>query len=163
MKPGEQRQSRARLTRMARELGGMLSEADPGRACWNVSDGEALLRHQLDARLDDDLSLCFADARAVVARSGFTTFGELLRAADPPVPPLRMVRQFAKMMSQKKACYPEEVALVLYYAAIAAAQVRAGAHITRLSSADFRRGCRWCLARAWLDPSLRDLFAEAIA
>lgn len=163
MNEGYRKTRAGSLKQRAQTMSGILQDADPDKACWSEADCGAILRHQLAAKLVDDLGLCFADASAVLAKTpALNTFGDVLKVDHPPVPVLRMVRQFAKLLSQKRTCYPHDVAMVLYYAAIAAAHARAGATITRLPDDEVRKGLQWCRGRTWLDASLRTLFAEAL-
>jgi hypothetical protein len=70
--------------------------------------------------------------------------------------------QLAKTSDRRSANpLPEEVATVLYYAAIAAALLRHGQRISRVSDATLREGTDWVLEQEWVAGPLRGLFVDA--
>ena len=57
---------------------------------------------------------------------------------------------------------PREVAAAIYYLAIAAALVRCGRRITRLTNDEVRNGMQTLLHFEWIDPATRQLLTEAL-
>lgn len=149
------------LPELAIRMGQFMEAAESEKSVWSDDELASLLEHQLAAGLLDDLALFFDEAEGEVARSGLATFDELFSVGDPPVSLLRMTRQLAKKLSGQPERFPADVALVLYYTAIAAAQVRAGASITSMSHDDLRKGYAWACGRAWLPPRLIALLEQA--
>lgn len=139
-----------------------------GPSLWDARDLEAVLEHQLAAPLETDLAGArpgFAGWLAglnAALRPPVATFADLFSHPAPPVELLELVKDFAKRRrSDPDGPLPEDIATVLYLAAIAAALVRRGARITRLSGDGLRHGLEWSLRQPWLDPRLRDLFERA--
>ena len=58
---------------------------------------------------------------------------------------------------------PEEVATVLYYAAIFVALLRCGQRITSLDDASLARGGRWVVDQPWVAQPVRQIVVEAMA
>jgi hypothetical protein len=113
-----------------------------------------VLRHQLGAALREDLGR-FAPASADPTPA---TFGELLHHPDPPLELLEGVRRFAKAQrDQVGSALPEEVAAVLYYAAIVAARLRCRQRLSHLDDDALAAGLRWALGQPWLDDPTRTL------
>jgi hypothetical protein len=77
---------------------------------------------------------------------------------------LRLVKRFAKSCrSDPQHPLPGEIVMLLYYASIAAAQVRLGESISDLTPELLRRGVSWLLSRAWVDTELREMLSQASA
>lgn len=153
----------ANLHDLAFSMRQLLEATESGKSGWRDDELAEVFEHQLSAGLRDDLGLFFENVDGEVVRSGYTTFGDVLTAGHPPVALLRMIRQFAKKLSAQPDHVPGDVALALYYAAIAAAQVRAGASITSMDREDILRGYAWAHDQAWLPACLRVLFEQALA
>jgi hypothetical protein len=151
------------LDDLAGSMGALLAGVESGGSAWREDEFGELFEHQLAAGLREDLGLFFDNVEGALAGSGVITFGDLLGAEQPPVSLLRMVRQFAKKLAGQPSQYPGDVALALYYAAIAAAQARAGASISSMSRAELQRGYAWAGRLAWMPERLRPLFEEASA
>lgn len=89
---------------------------------------------------------------------------DLLFHSRPPVELLAMVKQFAKSnRGVRRGPLPRAAAIVLYYAAIAAALARCGERITSLDDEQLRQGFDWVLARRWVDEQTRALVSTARA
>lgn len=147
----------------ARILGGLLNKTTYVRLVWSEDDYGPMLRHQLDARLADDLRVSFPDEADTIAEAGGLTFGELLLHPRPPVGALRLVKTFAKRLNrQAHSAYPEDVATALYFASIAAARLHARVAITSLPRDALHKGWRWAAERAWIPDELKRLFARAL-
>ena len=85
----------------------------------------------------------------------------MLEHPRPPLELLELTKQFAKKCrSNPDGPLPDDIASVLYLAAIAAAMTRCGARITKLGDVGMHHGLRWALRQSWLDASLRELFAR---
>lgn len=157
----------------------MTTASDVGsRGRWRPDELGQILRHQLEAPLLFDLGTSdsqFTDeqeapgaaaaAGAAAAESDasrVSSFGELFLHSRPPLQLLRLTKRFAKTSDRRAANpLPEEVATVLYYAAIVAALLRHGEHISRVSDETLREGTDWVLQREWVAGPLRGLFMEA--
>ena len=133
---------------------------------WTDRDLESILRHQLDAKLDFDLTE-FGQSRVEeideqlgsVEGPAIRTFGDLLEHPAPPIALLDATRRFAKSCrSRRDGPLPEEIATVLYFASAVAAMVHCDRRISRLDDDGLRYALDWALAQAWLDDSVRDLF-----
>lgn len=150
------------IARTAQSLRGIMNETVDEQPCWTDKDYRGLLRHQLDAPLKDDLGALFADAADIVKKEKTTTFGALLADASPSVDLLRMVRHFAKKMGARgDDIYPAALAKIIYFAAIAAAEIHAHARISRLSDTELAAGYRWASNQEWVDPTLKKLFEQS--
>jgi hypothetical protein len=142
---------------------------EPG-AAWSAADLHAILRHQLEADVEFDLTHfggvpkeTLASATSPQNETGYRTFGQLLTAPDPPLEMLDLIRRFAKRSrTQASGELPDEVATALYYAAIAAARLRHGASVSKLDAKALQEGMTWGLEQTWLTEPLRELFAETL-
>ena len=148
----------------ARRLDGLMDDTTCARQAWTIRDYGPIIDHQLDADLSDDLLRLFPNAAETLAGLGVSTFGELLFHPTPSVPALHLVKEFAKQLGGNAwLAYPEEVANVLYFAAIAAADCHAHAAITKLPREEVLKGYRWASTRVWILARLKDLFEDALA
>lgn len=135
-----------------------------GTAHWRPEELGAILAHQLGAPLAGDLGCYVADLDRTLAAAGIRTFGQLLFHPQPPVELLEAVKCFAKASrADPDSPLPDEVATVLYFAAIAAALLRRGQRITQMGDEALRYGLAWVGRQAWLDAQSRALFDEASA
>jgi hypothetical protein len=136
---------------------------------WRPEDLGGMLRHQLSVSLLSGLGAPLGELDRTLTASeafkglGAMSFGDLLRHPRPPVEALKLVKDFAKLMRGEKAqSIPQDIALVLYYAAIAAADLRLGASISKLGAPDLGKGVRWAISQTWLDEPTRALFTEEL-
>ena len=136
---------------------------------WNAEELGAVLRHQLSAPVQFELSqlskatagklATLADAQHLLLKS----FSDLFQHPNPPVELLIMVKDFAKASGRHPdSLLPEEVAYVLYYAAIIAARRSCGRRITKLDDPTLRHCIELTLAKPWLDEPTRALFQRGI-
>jgi hypothetical protein len=125
---------------------------------WREEELADILLHQLGVPLLFDLREMPAvadDAPTVLPG----TFGSLLFDENPPLPLLRLMKEFAK--SSDKGLHnplPPPVATVLYYAAILAARIRHGAQISALTQQELESGLAWALRQRWIDERTRGFF-----
>jgi hypothetical protein len=147
-----------------------LLEFGTGRASlWAPDELGAILQHQLAAPLEPDLSVVdpsFAErwpALSTVADQRIQTFRDLFQHACPPVELLELAKRFAKhCRTQTEPVLPEEIATVLYFAAIATALVRTGHRISGLNDQALWSGLNWALQQPWLDATLREILNVAL-
>ncbi|HNQ88838.1 MAG TPA: hypothetical protein PKM73_09510 [Verrucomicrobiota bacterium] len=143
---------------------------EPGeRRVWRPEDLGAVFAHQMAAPVVFDLGGADAPTarvlRLLVEAQGLLikSFGDLFRHPCPPLELLRLTKDFAKAnRDHPEAVLPVEVANALYYASIAAALVRRGTRITRLSDAALRRGFACVSAQPWVDAPMRKLLEQAV-
>ena len=145
-------------------LAGLLQVED--EALWTARDLAAILAHQLAAPLETDLgrreAISPGRRDAPDVWPAIRTFGELFDHPSPPVELLERTKRFAKTArSQPDGPLPDEVATVLYLAAIATARRKCGRSISQLDEAALRHALEWALAQPWLAASLRELFVWA--
>lgn len=132
---------------------------DPQHWGWGRHELADVLRHQLHAPLLFDVN---ATAGAADEGGPVGCLDDLFRHPRPPLPLLRLTKDFAKVADQPPdGAVPAEVATVLYYAAIVAAFLRHGERISRLSDEQLSQGVAWGLGQPWLDETLAGLFKEA--
>ena len=115
---------------------------------WKDADLAAILLHQLQAPL---------------ARPGDPTFEEVLFDPAPDPARLRQIKDFAKSLrDDPDSGIPSETCHVLYYAAIASAQVHTSDRLTSLAPDALSRGLKWALTLPWLTQPLKQLFQQAL-
>ena len=129
---------------------------------WQDADLAGLLRHQLATPLANDLPGAAAVCPDAAARLG--SFGGLFAADSPPRELLDLARLYAKSAAiDRHRPLQREVALVLYFAAIAAGRVKLGLKLTSKGDAELVQAYRWALDRPWLARELVPLFEAAVA
>jgi hypothetical protein len=152
-----------------RRFGRLWSEAAKTTRVWTEPETAAVLAHQLSAPVVFDLGGLNPTAAAWIGRLAaaegllIRSFRDLFLHPQPPVDLLRLTKEFAKAhLSDPESPLPREVAMVLYYASIAAALLHGRPEISRLPASEIRLGARWALDRSWLDPDLRRLFESLL-
>jgi hypothetical protein len=138
---------------------------------WNDRDLAAMLRHQMSAPLNFDLTsvemkAAKAEARtetlASAAKERIKSFKDLLFHPEPPLELLRLSKDFFK--GRTKACKkgsPEwQVAYLFYVLSILAAGSRA-ARLSNLTPSDLRKAIKWALDQKWVDAGTRRLVSQA--
>jgi hypothetical protein len=146
-----------------------LDETTP--EAWQREDLTAMVRHQLSATLEFDLSTLNLDAnqQEIVtqsgrgpARSGLRTFGELFQASRPQVDLLRLSQKFFKQrVAQNVKGSPEQkVAYLFYLLSILVARIRAGVRISKLPDPELVCGIRSVLNRPWVAQPLKELLLD---
>ncbi len=134
---------------------------------WGPDELGDILRHQMQAPLAADLNLHTLrrhnDEMTTLFSPdpcmGTTTFGRLFNDKNPPLNLLRLCKEFARENRfSKGGALPDEVAAVLYYAAIVVALRRTGARITSLTREEVQSGIEWIRTQDWIDPETRSIF-----
>jgi hypothetical protein len=150
----------------AQQLARLLDPALP--TTWTAKDAAAALKHQLAAPLLPDLlSPPTVDADflrpLVLALPRGTTFQKLLTMKAPPADVVLALKAFATH-SRTAPDSPLEgpPAMLLYYAAIAAALTKLGQRITSLGDAELREGLAWSLEQS-PPAALKSLYQKALA
>jgi hypothetical protein len=139
---------------------------DAGEArCWLSGELGDILRHQLTAPVDFDMSRLDPQSarrlRRTMAASvpRIRSFADLFRHPRPPLKLLELTKQFAKASrNHPESPLPEEIASILLYGSIVAARLRWGQRISDLDDDALLRALRWCLQQEWLDDAMRSLF-----
>jgi len=137
------------------------------RIAWRPDELGTILRHQLDARLDLDLKglpgLLGEPLPAAMAAAQVPphSYREILGQAATPIEVLRTAKEFFKLCrNHPRSPLPPEVAMVLYFACIAVAQVRHGQRITQMDEESLRKGIAWALQRPWVDEQTRGVLID---
>jgi hypothetical protein len=146
-------------------LADMLAIDQEAMRLWEPQELAGLLRHQLAAPLEFDLTDAGTASIEDVTRlsqspeRSIRTFGDLLHHPAPPIQLLTFVKDFAKASRQDpKAALPKEITAVLYFASIVVAQQRCGRRISKLEEPELRAGVQWVLEQPWVDADTRSLF-----
>ena len=146
-----------------------LDEATPG--AWSEQDLPAMLRHQLSAPLEFDLSsleVKGAEVRArdktltAAAKERIKSFGDLLFHPEPPLVLLKLSKEFFKKRTQdcKKDSSEWKIAYLFYLLSILVAGTRAP-KISALTHGDLLKGVKWALGQKWVNERTRALLAKA--
>ena len=150
-------------------LARVMAIAEDSAPAWSTEELTAVLTHQLDVSLETDLRRHDRNIEQKLERyraalkTPLTSFADLLSHHDPPLELLVMTKNFAKANRQQaERGFPPEVAMVLYFAAIAAAVGRCREHITTLSNNDLRVGFEWCRSQSWVNAWLVSLFSQGL-
>jgi len=150
-------------------LRGLLDDASTEEQLWSEDDLQDIFAHQWSAPLALDLggmADAFAARVEILASSKqllLRSFGDLLNHERPPLPLLKLTKEFAKRcLNSPHATIPHDVARVLYFASIASALSRCRRRISTLSDARITEGFRWALAREWLAPEARAVLRSGL-
>jgi hypothetical protein len=129
------------------------------RLKWADEEMESILRHQLSAPLDAELSRCFALPTNCLSNP--RSFGDLLCDQQPRLDLLVGTKDFAiRQLRLGGRGLPRGVARVLYYASVLSALLCHGQRISRISDEKLRSGLEWAVEQRWLHPSLHELFRK---
>jgi hypothetical protein len=150
-------------------LARMMSLGSGSRRVWLDDELGAIFRHQMSAPVQFDLGnlepgLASRLSNLCASEGGLVkSFGDLFRHPHPPVELLELVKRFAKASrTHPESPLPHEIATVLYFLSIAAAQVRCGRRITDLDDQALRRGMMWAMEQEWTAGETRSLLKAAI-
>jgi hypothetical protein len=138
---------------------------------WTGEDLAAMVRHQMAATLEFDLSglhLASAERRfakeciARAKRTGLVTFGDLFRSSTPPLDLLRLSKKFFKGKAPDTSSgNPEQkLAYLFYVLSIVVAKMRTGARISNLTERQVLKAIESMLKRPWVDNEIRDWLAQ---
>lgn len=147
----------------------LMAAVDGGEGEWRSHELGAILRHQLSAPILFDC----CDSAAPAPQFGQPqpepgqefpkSFRELFHHPSPPLPLLRLTKDFAKKnWDHPESALPRDVTLVLYYMSIVAAFVRHGECITKLDNEALRTGILWVIDQPWADESTKQLCLEGL-
>ena len=134
---------------------------------WSTEDLAQMLQHQMSTSLSHELQCLegvdpqhLQDVMASVTPSIYS-FGDLLTHPHPPVALLQYTKDYAKACRDDQACpLPASISSTLYYACLAAAQLRCHQCLTSMPSDDVARGFDWTLRQEWMHPDLYRLFEK---
>lgn len=138
---------------------------------WSERDLPGMLRHQLSAPLEFDLSRSppskssesISDGLSAAGAGRIKTFKDLLEHPKPPLAVLKATKDFFKRQAgaSLKRRPEQEVAYLMYLLLIVVARVRLETPITKLNDAELLKGIRWALDLKWVDERTRAMLAEA--
>jgi hypothetical protein len=137
---------------------------------WRREDFAAIYRHQMSApvrvdlgTLDPSVTLklrAYAEAEGPALQS----FQDLFQHPNPPMELLELTKEFAKKNeNQPDSALPQQVAMVFYFASVAAALARCGRRISSLRDGALLAGFEWARTRQWVDEPTRRLMQEGAA
>lgn len=158
----EDRIRRTDPTRLASML-----ESQPADRPWKENELADVLRHQLAAPaefgenpVNDVCSNSALDASTL--EKGWC-INELLLQPNPPLTLLTQLKNFAKGQALDPGhVLPQDIAIVLYYAAICSARLHCRQRITDLDDRSLGIGLSQLMSCTWLDPAVRSLFTESL-
>lgn len=131
---------------------------EPG-ALWGAEELGAILKHQLATAVLPDLSDIGPKSKnlsPLKPRTANLTFSQTLTTSNPPIELLKLIKEFSKVhWNSTKSGIPKEVAMVLYYAAIATAMNHGHTSITKLSRESLNGGFAWVLNQDWIDDAIK--------
>jgi hypothetical protein len=92
------------------------------------------------------------------------TFGDLFQHPSPPLPLLRLAKDFAKCADTTTTAgqVPADIATALYFLTIATAILRHRSCITTLNIMELEEGLEWTSRQPWLDAPIRQVAATAL-
>ena len=142
-------------------------EADD--SLWNADELAAVLRHQLAAPVEFDLTYLepkrsrSLDTLDSLQGPEIASFRDLFHHPRPPIELLRSTKDFAKSSrSRPQAPLPEEIATLLYLLSITTAITRLGSRITKLDDQGLRHALEWALEQPWVDAETQKLLREGL-
>ena len=150
----------------SRRLAHLFEADDPDAILWQQEEFEAILLHQLDARLETDIHPVAGQSTSQsVSRTAplRMTFREVLCGNQASLPAIGLIKQFSKEQMSSRMGLPYDVAAVLYYASIGAALVKLNKKVSSLDDASLRTGFDWLLALPWIDQPIRELAKQAVS
>ena len=139
----------------------VLGPADRLQRALSCRIASALLR-DLRCECEDDRQIIFILTTA--RHEGIATFADLLHHPAPPLELLIAAKDYAKLsFGQPTTPLLPEVAVLIYYGAIAAALVKRRTRITTLTDDELRTGLNDAIRQPWLDDRTKGLFIEALS
>jgi hypothetical protein len=162
--------SQAVFKSSAAQLAKIMSLDETTPDVWSEQDLAAMLRHQMTAPLNFDLSSFemkaarAEDRRKTLAsatKQRIKSFEDLLFHREPPLELLKLSKEFFKRRLQKcKKDSPEwNLAYLFYLLSILAAGDHAS-KVSSLTSNELRIGMKWVMKQQWANNSIRELMNE---
>jgi len=137
------------------------------RTLWNGSDLKSILAHQLATKILPDLTKIhpgFSDESFDADSVKDLTFGQALTDPNAPIELLKLIKDFAKVhWHSKSSGLPKEIAMVLYYAAIASGMNHGHGSITKLSPEDLKRGMQRVLDQNWVNDEIKAVVRNVLS
>ena len=132
---------------------------------WTAEDMRDLLAHQLQMPLADlATAVPAASACRYLENNRLATVASLFADQQPPIEVLDAVKTFSRQQTRRSVDgLPTDISSAVYFACIAAAQVRLGQSITKSDNRVLEIGYRSLVGRPWLDRGLRELLTQALA
>jgi len=153
----------------ADRLAHLLQMSEGSHVLWEAEELAALFRHQMQSPIEADLATVSptAASRARMVASAcdpcVKSFADLFDHPRPPLELLRLTKQFAKVHhNDPDTGLPAEIALVLYYASIAAALARCDKRASKLDDRALIEGFTWGRDQKWIDEPMRRLFQAGL-
>jgi len=147
----------------------LLTISEGNDKLWQPDELAAILRHQLAASIEYDLSRMDARAARKLKTNAeskgllLKSFADLFGHPHPPLELLEMTKEFAKAnRNDPDGGVPVEISTLLYYACIATGLVRCRRRITGLDDATLSKGFEWGRGQPWVDEVTAGLFTEAL-
>jgi hypothetical protein len=163
---------KAVFTSRAEQLSKIMNLDEAAPNAWAEEDLPAMLRHQMSAPLEFDLSSLELGKSEEAARDQtlsaadacrIRSFQDLFEHPAPPLALLKWAKDFFKQQAGTSANRrPEqEVAYLFYLLAIVISRVRLGTSITTLTDADLQKALKWAISRKWLDANTKEMCVQA--
>ncbi len=137
---------------------------------WQANELAAVLRHQLTAPVEFDVTMMDPGSAARLKtlaqaqRLLVSNISDLLHHRHPPIELLEMLKEFARSHRQHPdSPLPAEISTLLYYSAILVARWRCDRRISDLDDAVLGRGVEALIRCSWLDETTRTLLREGLA
>ena len=152
------------------QLSQLLTLGEKTAEVWDARDLAGMLRHQMAAPLNFDLTTLpltklAAKTRdqnlAEAATARIKSFGDLLFLAEPPLELLRLSKEFFKkrIQSHKEQSPEWQIAYLFYLLIILAAGVGVRT-ISTLTPGELLKGVQWALDQNWVDAQTKQLVAR---
>ena len=136
---------------------------------WNPDELAAVLRHQLAAPIEFDLTYLekkrprSLDTLGSLQGPAIVSFRDLFHHPHPPIELLRSTKEFAKSIrSRPQAPLPGEIATLLYLLSITTAITRLDRRITKLDDQGLCHALEWAVDQPWVDAETQKLLREGL-
>jgi hypothetical protein len=137
---------------------------------WEPFDYETMLSRLLKTPLAEALpgfdprAIAAATESAPGAQPGSLTLSTIFTDPAPSIELLRAIKDWSRRSTRSKdPPLPLDIASLLYFTSIAAAQIRAGQWISKLDPAIFQRGVEMFVAEPWVGEPVRSLLGESLS
>jgi hypothetical protein len=144
-----------------------LIDLDPSpTSVWDHSEFAQILKHQLGAKIRTDLKNSPFARDAGLPESPLLadlTFGEALTGDSPCIEILVLIKDFGKShWHSKNSGLPKEIAMVLYYSALASALNHGHGLITKLPPESLLKGFQWAMEQEWVPSALKEPIQQGV-